>query len=225
MALLRYPSTVNRKADLRQCEIILYTKNDLQPIGILSFALMKDKFEAARLLLESSEVDLRNMCVVDKIFQTLLHQACKKGRLDIMQKIIEKDADLVNVECPYKPIFYCVQHDNITIFLSMYKNCNLNDCELSELVKYAIRDLAPNIISFSLLEMNRKNYYIIGYDALVRICEDNSRMLPAEKIRKQTDIYKMLYNFLYPETKLKTEYDLGNVCQSLRKNVFNGYLD
>ena len=211
-ALRRYSLTKNGKADLRKCRNESY-------VTILSFAIQERKWDHVNSLLKLSEVNLAEMCKIagdtgESSFRTPLHHACRKGNFEIIKKLVEKDENLVKILdlSGDLPINQCIKHDNMQIFRYLYEKHQPED--IFWLLDDAIDALAINIIIFILFEVKPKDCFE-DYDPLVSLCEAPFDGDSDVEQQKRAAIYRILYNFQYPETQYRNEYDFRKVFPSI----------
>ena len=229
-ALLRYPAMINGKADLIKCTSKLDMEHVSTPVDILSYAIKKEKWDHVKLILESSVIDLKYKCIFSNEdgYKTSLYRACQKRNLETIQKIIQTYSAETSFRALFDdfyggPIDFFLSYDELVIFLVFYEHFNLEPIDYSKFLILAIEKLAVGIVSFIFFEMKRKNLSIIESDnyssnPLVVLCDE---MYEEEidyplQMRKREEIFKMSYNFIYPEYDFKNGYEIAVVSSSLR---------
>ena len=210
---------VIRSGDVEEVEMYmneLATKKggraDLKSQNVLKCAFDNRKFDIVEQILEIADVNLK---LQDESGKTALHYACLYNRLNIAEKIISLDPDLVEIIDEYDqiPAHLALENDNVEMFQFLIESGNIcldehhDDYNFLQNAFYAG---SLNILIYLLYERKVRKFEedCLCYAGLYsEESNQNSMRILA--------CFKIMYNYLHPENEWRIGFQQRDVFRMI----------
>ena len=178
------------------------SRADLRTQNVLICAFNLGKFDIALRILEIADVDLK---IQDVFGKTALHYACSCDKMDIVEKIVGLDPDVIDIEDNSSriPAHFALRNDNAEMFQFLAESGN------TYLDKYNFLEAAYRSHSLSVFIYLLYIKKIRKFDEKV-LWEGYDYHNPFH-LEKFFACFKIMYNYLHPENEWRIGYQLRDM--------------